>query len=72
MRQSVINSIMKPHRTRGESKYMLEEIYFSDLCGDIENKDDNGAVIGVSHKTHGGNLYFIFFTSPYERGEVGA
>ena len=39
---------MKPHRTRGESKYMLEEIYFSDLCGDIENKDDNGAVIGVN------------------------
>ena len=48
MRQSVINSIMKPHRTRGESKYMLEEIYFSDLCGDIENKDDNGAVIGIN------------------------
>ena len=39
---------MKPHRTRGESKYMLEEIYFSDLCGDIENKDDNGAVIGIN------------------------
>ena len=48
MKQSVINSIMKPHRTRGESKYMLEEIYFSDLCGDIENKDDNGQLIGIN------------------------
>ena len=48
MKQSVVNSIMKPHRTRGESKYMLEEIYFSDLCGDIENKDDNGQLIGIN------------------------
>ena len=48
MKQSVINSIMKPHRTRGESKYMLEEIYFSDICGDIENKDDNGQFIGIN------------------------
>ena len=48
MRQSVVNSIMKPHRTRGESKYMLEEIYFSDLCGDIENKDANGEIIGIN------------------------
>ena len=39
---------MKPHRTRGESKYMLEEIYFSDLCGDIENKDANGEIIGIN------------------------
>ena len=39
MNHSVINSIMKPHRTRGESKYMLEEIYFSDLCGSIKKKD---------------------------------
>lgn len=48
MRQSVVNSIMKPHRTRGESKYMLEEIYFSDLCGDVENKDANGKIIGIN------------------------
>ena len=48
MKQSVINSIMKPHRTRGESKYMLEEIYFSDICGDNENKDDNGQLIGIN------------------------
>ena len=48
MKQSVINSIMKPHRTRGESKYMLEEIYFSDICGDNENKDDNGQFIGIN------------------------
>lgn len=48
MKQSVVNSIMKPHRTRGESKYMLEEIYFSDICGDIENKDDNGQLIGIN------------------------
>ena len=48
MKQSVVNSIMKPHRTRGESKYMLEEIYFSDICGDNENKDDNGQLIGIN------------------------
>ena len=41
MRQSVVNSIMKPHRTRGESKYMH-------LCGDIENKDANGEIIGIN------------------------
>ena len=32
MNKSVIDTIMKPHRTRGESKYMVEEIYFSDVC----------------------------------------
>ena len=48
VRRSVVDSVMKPHRTRGESKYMLEEIYFSDLCGDIENKDANGEVIGIN------------------------
>ena len=48
VRRSVVDSVMKPHRTRGESKYMLEEIYFSDLCGDIENKDENGEVIGIN------------------------
>ena len=48
VRRSVVDSVMKPHRTRGESKYMLEEIYFSDLCGDIENKDANGEIIGIN------------------------
>ena len=32
MNKSVIDSIVKPYRTRGESKYMVEEIYFSDVC----------------------------------------
>ena len=45
---SVANAILKPHRTRGESKYMLEEIYFSDICGDAENKDENGALIPIN------------------------
>lgn len=45
---SVANAILKPHRTRGESKYMLEEIYFSDICGDAENKDENGASIPIN------------------------
>ena len=54
---------MKPHRTRGESKYMLEEIYFSDLCGSIEKKviyvevlkrkiKDNKLLILI-HRRHG-------------------
>ena len=61
MKQSVVNSIMKPHRTRGESKYMLEEIYFSDLCGDIENKDDNGQLIGINpQKAWFDNIVFSF------------
>ena len=48
MNHSVINSIMKPHRTRGESKYMLEEIYFSDVCEDIENKKEDDPVIDIN------------------------
>lgn len=46
--QSVVNQIIKPHRTRGESKYMLEEIYISDICGDLENRDEKGEVIGIN------------------------
>ena len=48
MNQQVINSIMKPHRTRGESKYMLEEIYFSDLCGSIKKKDKGKQTIDIN------------------------
>ena len=46
--QSVVNQIIKPHRTRGESKYMLEEIYISDICGDLENRDDSGRLISIN------------------------
>lgn len=48
MNHSVVNSIIKPHRTRGESKYMLEEIYFSDLCEDIENKNEDEPIIDIN------------------------
>ena len=34
MNKSVIDTIMKPHRTRGESKYMVEEIYLV-MCVEI-------------------------------------
>lgn len=37
MRNSTVNSIIKPHRTIGESKYMLEEIYLSDVCIDMDS-----------------------------------
>ena len=46
--QSVVNQIIKPHRTRGESKYMLEEIYISDICGDLENRDESGRLISIN------------------------
>ena len=48
--QSVVNQIIKPHRTRGESKYMLEEIYISDICGDLENRDENGRLISINQQ----------------------
>ena len=46
MNKSVIDSIVKPYRTRGESKYMVEEIYFSDVCkDDITEKPSNTTTI---------------------------
>ena len=46
MNKSVIDSIVKPYRTRGESKYMVEEIYFSDVCKDnITEKPSNATTI---------------------------
>ena len=63
MNHSVINSIMKPHRTRGESKYMLEEIYFSDLCGSIEKKDKGQQTIDINPQKawfHNGQYRFQF------------
>ena len=46
MNKSVIDSIVKPYRTRGESKYMVEEIYFSEACKDnITEKPSNTTTI---------------------------
>lgn len=41
---SAINSILNNRRTKGENKYMLEEVYFSALCGNMYNVDDNGNI----------------------------
>ena len=45
MNKSVIDSIVKPYRTRGESKYMVEEIYFSDVCKNYLKETKTGSDI---------------------------
>ena len=49
MNKSVIDSIVKPYRTRGESKYMVEEIYFSDVCKNYLKETKTGSDITITN-----------------------
>ena len=60
MNKSVIDTIMKPHRTRGESKYMVEEIYFSDVCKDSITTTTNKTISINPQNAHFDNGKYMF------------
>lgn len=59
-----VHNTLNPRRYKGESKYMLEEVYISDTCKDINNNDKSSQNIYMENNYTGeyrdGKYYFQF------------